>query len=147
MQQPSDKLKLILPDAREIVIPFPSVEACVESARRIVLHASSPAPFTHELSAGVSLMIVPSLVTAIDFYHDDRREPEEAHPQENPAMPVTSINDRDVEIKLNGEEVENLFDSNGEETFDLTDAVEANMSSGDIADIREGDTITLVVHV
>lgn len=62
-------------------------------------------------------------------------------------MPVISVNDRDVEIALNGRLVENLFDDTGSETFDPTIAVEANMHDGDLVIISEGDTLVVTIHV
>lgn len=60
-------------------------------------------------------------------------------------MPVTTINDRDYEITLNGRLVEYLF-ADGSETFDLTAADEA-VVDGELRVISEGDTLGMTVHV
>ena len=62
-------------------------------------------------------------------------------------MPVLSVNDREVEITLNGDRVEFLFGEDASETFDLPTAVEAALEMGEIVDIKEGDVLVMTVHV
>jgi hypothetical protein len=62
-------------------------------------------------------------------------------------MPVLSVNDREVEITLNGERVELLIGEDNSETFDLPTAVEAVLELGEIVDIKEGDVLVMTVHV
>lgn len=61
-------------------------------------------------------------------------------------MPVSFINDRDVEIILNGRQVARLFDANAEETHSAIESVEAEVD-GELVTIEEGDVIVVTIHV
>jgi len=62
-------------------------------------------------------------------------------------MSVPTVNERYVEMTLNGRLVEHLFDATGSETFDPTTAVEAVMYDGDMVIISDGDTLGMTINV
>lgn len=59
-------------------------------------------------------------------------------------MTASTINNRDWEITVNGEPVTHLFDGEGSETLDPTEASEAMDASGFMA-IEVGDVIAFKV--
>lgn len=56
------------------------------------------------------------------------------------------VNNRDVEVTLDGRTVDVMVDSNGSETNDPTDAIEFFMDDGDVIHVDEGSTIIMTIH-